>query len=509
MPIDSARNVHFSPELKLRFRTYVTARSGLYFKDHDMRDLEDAISNRMHAVKIGSSLAYYDYLTRSERREDEFRELVNLLTIKHTYFFRNEEQFNALRDHVLPEIVSRKDHMAKAGDGASRRLKIWSAGCSTGEEAYSIAMTVMDVIGDTSGWDIQILATDASTEALEKARKGVYTAASLKPVDKHGLDRYFLKDESHNGRDQYRVADVLKNMVTFAYHNLIADEFPSGFDVIFCRNVVIYFELSTTVSVMEKFHSALNDKGYLFIGYSETLYFMPLKFKMVSRDDAIYYVKARPSRALEAEAVKPDRASRTLEEALEEISRSEILAAMEAEASKAKAMPRNIEEILIEATKSFHLNDYSRAISLIQRAQMMNKDAIDPYYLAAEIFVNQGRFKEAKENLAAALKLNPLFAPAHYLLGCILIEENLSDEAKSRLKKALFIDKDFSLAHFYLAHLYRTEGKPDDAIREYRNTMKVLSKNKSEDMIAYGGGFNVATIMSACRDNIERLKIES
>lgn len=507
--MESIKKVIFPPDIKLKFKTYVTTRSGLYFKDHDLRDLEDAISQRMYLARIESPIAYYDYFTKSDKKEDEFRELVNLLTIKHTYFFRNEEQFNVLKNRVLPEIITRKDSMAKAGDDKARRIRIWSAGCSTGEEAYSIAMTIVDVMGNTSGWDIQIMATDASTEALEKARRGLYTPSSLKPVDSGHLDRYFVKDESKHGQGQYRVIEELKKMITFAYHNLITDEFPSDFDIIFCRNVVIYFELNTVISVMEKFYSALNAKGYIFIGYSESLYFMPGRFKMISRDEAIYYVKAPHHVAEEVEVVKSPVASKTLDEVLEELSRAEIVAAMESEVRKAKEQPKNIEDILVEANKSFYMKDYSKALSLIRKAHEMNKDAVDPYYLASEIFVNQGRFAEAKENLATALKLNPLFAPAHYLLGCILIEENLSDEAKSRMKKALFIDRDFSLAHFYLAHLYKTEGKADDALREYRNTLKVLSKNKSEDVIAYGGGFNVAILTSACRDNIERLKMES
>jgi chemotaxis protein methyltransferase CheR len=205
----------------------------------------------------------------------------------------------------------------------------------------------------------------------------------------------------------------------------------------------------------------------------------------------------------------PDTARRekTLDELLEEMSRAELSADIRAESGATKAPTGKVEDILVEAIKSFHKKEYGRALLYVNDALDINKDLVDPYYLAAEVYVNQGRFDEAKRMLASAMRVNPLFAPAHYLLGCILMEEDALEKAKNSLRKAIYIDKDFSLARFYLAHAYKSEGKSAEAIREYRNTIKLLSKSSADDILPYGGGFNVATLTNACRENIERLNM--
>jgi chemotaxis protein methyltransferase CheR len=513
MPV---KNVAIPEEVRARLKSFVTGRSGLYFRDHDMKDLEDVISERTRACGFDSAVSYYSYLTTSEKKEDELRELLNRLTINHTYFFRNEQQFEALKKRVLPEILSKKETAFIDGKNEKPKLRIWSAGCSTGEEAYSIAMVIKDLVPDTSTWDIQIIATDASTEAIEKARRGVYSKNSVKSADPEYIRKYFTLRGAHNDAESYAVSDSIKGMVSFVFHNLIEDEFPADFDVIFCRNVVIYFEMDTTMRIMNKFYSSLTDDGYMFVGYSESLYYMQDRFRMISTDEAIYYKKITPSITLQ-EIPKPATAAgrrhaapvsgeKSLEELLEEMSRAELAADMKTRSKVSSAPARKVEEVLVEALKSFHLKEYAKALVYIEEALDLDRKALEAYYLAAEIHLNQGRFDEAKSMLASALKINPLFAPAHYLSGCILMEEDAIAEAKESLRKAIYIDKDFSLARFYLAQAYKNEGKAPEAIREYRNTIKLLSGNRADAMLPYGGGFNVATLTNACRENIERLK---
>jgi len=487
-------------DLKGQFRNFVASRGGLYFKDHDLRNLEGAISLRMKSRGIHSLPGYYAYLTTSPQKENEFRELLNIITINHTYFFRNTPQFKAFREKVLPEVIARKLRGANTKEKPS--LRIWSAGCATGEEAYSIAMVVSDLIGDVENWDINILATDASEDALRRAQKGLYGRNSAKHVDEEHIAKYFTKEE-----DRYAINDTIKNMVNFAYFNLMDEEYPAGFDVIFCRNVVIYFEFETTLKVMNKLFSALTDQGYMFIGYSETLQYMQERLRMVSWEDAIYYRKGLPRRAEAIAPVIPPKEEINIDKVLEEISRAEAEANIEAERKKAP-LPEEIEDIIIRIIKKMHMKEYAAALALAEEAIIADGRALDPYFLAAEIFINQGKPDEAKSKLASVLKVDSLFAPAHYLYGCIYMEENDLDNAKKSLKKALFIDKRFLLAHFYLAQVFKNEGHARNAIREYRNTLKLLSKDDPSDIVAYSGGFNAATFMSVCRDNLERLKLE-
>jgi len=487
-------------ELRNQFKNFVAGRGGLYFKDHDLRNLENAISARMKERGIHSLPGYYAYLTTSDEKENEFRELLNLITINHTYFFRNEPQFKAFSEKVLPEVIAQKLREASGEEKPS--LRIWSAGCATGEEAYSIAMVVNDLITDIESWDVHILATDASENALQGARKGLYRQNSSKHVDEEHIARYFTKES-----DKYAVRDTIKNMVTFAYLNLMDEEYPAGFDVIFCRNVVIYFEFETTLKVMNKLFSSLTDDGYMFIGYSETLQFMQDRLHMVSWKDAIYYRKGLPGKPEKAAPPIPPKEEINIDEVLEEISRAEAEANIEAETKKAPP-PEKIEDMIVQIIKKIHTKDYDGALALAEEAISADRKALDPYFLAAEIFINQGKTDEAKSKLTNVLKIDSLFAPAYYLYGCIYMEENDPENAKKNLKKALFIDKKFLLAHFYLAQVFKSEGRARDAIREYRNTLKLLSGESPGDIVAYSGGFNAATFMSVCRDNLERLKLE-
>ncbi|MCX5712157.1 MAG: tetratricopeptide repeat protein [Candidatus Omnitrophica bacterium] len=496
-------------ELRNRFKEFITGRGGLYFKDHDLRDLEAAISQRRESLKFDSVLSYYSYLTASEKKEDELRELLNLLTINHTYFFRNEPQFEVLKDKVLPDLIRKKTVASYAIDKNKEplRLRVWSAGCSTGEEPYTIAMIIKDCLGDAEDWQISIIATDVSTQSLDKAIRGVYGPNAVKLVNKETMRKYFTV--SSDGRaTSYLVKKEIKDMVSFGFQNLIDEDYPLNFDIIFCRNVVIYFDLETTIKVMNRFAASLEDDGYLFIGYSESLQFITERFRMVSWKEAIYYQKGGKPMTLVTEPVlaEPDD---QVDGILQELSQAEFEADKETIKEEHVAQDaRGIQDIIVQSIKAIHLKDYDQALGLIDQALEINKAAVEPYYLAAEIFVNKGNYSDAKERLKQALKVNSLFAPAHYLQGCILIEEQKLEEAKASLTKALYLDRNFSLAYFYLGFIYKSQGRIADSIREYRNTLKILSKSSFDDIIAFSGGFNTATLMNVCRDNIERLKLE-
>lgn len=498
----STQRIVFADELLNSFRGFITDRSGLYFRDHDLKNLENSVTSRMTSLHLDSPTSYYRYITMSDSKEDEFRELLNLLTVNHTYFFRNESQFKALRERVLPEIIQRKIKE----NAISRRLRIWSAGCSTGEEPYSIAMIVRDLLPDIDSWDVHIFATDASMESLDRAKKGIYNSNSIRLVGSDYVDKYF-RSNTLGKNTMYQIGDEIKKMVTFAFHNLIEDDFPQEMDIVFCRNVVIYFDIQTTMKIMNKFHTSLLDEGYLFIGYSETLQFMRDKFQMIDWQDAIYYSKSKqPRQDGMAEVIADFKEDISFDKIIEDISRMEVKTDMGEDFDK-KISERKIQDLLIDIVKWMHLKKYDSALSLISEAIDIDKNNTEIYYLAAEIYISQGKFTDAKSQLFFVSKLNPLFFPAYYLLGCIHMQEEEFDAAKENFKKALYLRRDFSLAHFYLGNIYKQEGNIDNAIREYRNTLNGLSSNSPGDIVAYSGGFNTATLASVCRDNLERLKV--
>jgi chemotaxis protein methyltransferase CheR len=505
--------MNFPKELQAQIKTHIADRCGLYFRDHDLKNLESGVTQRMKACGFDSVHSYYLHLTTSEEKETEFRELLNLLTINHTYFFRNEPQFVAFKDKVLPELIERKMQQAlESKTGKKTLLRIWSAGCSTGEEPYTIAMILREVIPHPEDWDIEILATDASSEAMEKAKRGIYGANSMRLVEEPYRSKYFTQLASSKQNGDWKISSEIKQMVRFGFLNLVGDPYPPEMDVIFCRNVTIYFETKTTIKIMENFAANMADPGYLFLGYSESLQFLTDKFRMASWQDGIYYRKTtgKPEEARTSIAWQSEE-PQIVEEYVEAMPLPELAAIIEHHEPVALTS-EEFEAVRQQILRFIYLKEYSSAMALIEKVSVEGGKMADIHYLAADIYANRNRHEDARARLKKALAIDSLFAPAYYLLGCMYLEESKSDKAKESLLKALYIDKDFIMARFYMAHMFRTEGRTSEAIREYRNTLEALSKGVASprsQMILQSSGFNPATLKSVCCDNLERLKTES
>ncbi|MCD6203385.1 MAG: protein-glutamate O-methyltransferase CheR [Methanophagales archaeon] len=222
--------------------------------------LKRRIDLRMKAMGIGSYNEYYRFL---EKNPEEYRSLLDGITINVTEFFRDMDTFEAFRDEVLPQLLAEKRKRR------SKVLRIWSAGCSTGEEPYTIGIILYEKLGaELDNFLLSIHATDIDAKALSVARAGVYDAAALKKLKKYIVSKYF---EVEDGGDRYRVKAKVKHLVRFQQHDLISGKKFSHFDVIFCRNVMIYFGKELQSRLLLDFYDALHEGGYLIIGRTETM----------------------------------------------------------------------------------------------------------------------------------------------------------------------------------------------------------------------------------------------
>ena len=217
--------------------------------------------------------------------EAELRNLLNLVTVTETCFFRDAAQFRLLREHIVPTLMS--DRSTRT----DRKIRIWSAGCSSGEEAYSIAITLdaMGMFQRTPEWSIEIIATDLNTSALEKARRGVYTARAVRNVEGRLLDDYFV----HDGKT-FALSDAIKQRVTFEFGNLTQTPMPSTGpqDIVFCKNVAIYFRADVTRKLLNGLRDTLAPDGYLLLGHAESLWQMSDDFTLVEHSRAFCYRKS-------------------------------------------------------------------------------------------------------------------------------------------------------------------------------------------------------------------------
>jgi len=278
-------------ELKL-LQTFIYQECGMHFDERRTHFLRDRLQRRLKACGLDSFYAYYKLLTSREGKP-ELSALLENLTVNETSFFRVKPQLEMFQKSILEEVLHRKQ------ERRDWTLRIWSAGCSTGQEPYTLAIMVCDALAYyylrnplpfdmpvpkpliPPPWKVEILASDISFSALLTAGQGVYTDAQMEPVDYTTRLRYFEKSA-----DKYVVKQSLKNLIQFDFHNLKTEFLPQRNDIIFCRNVMIYFDEAEQKRLVEKFYRCLNQEGYLFVGHAESLFGVSTKFHMIHRNNA-------------------------------------------------------------------------------------------------------------------------------------------------------------------------------------------------------------------------------
>lgn len=250
------------------FRELIYKEAGIALASGKQQLVESRLSKRLRTCNLTSFTQYYKYLNENDRNGEERLKMINALTTNKTDFFREQHHFDYLRSTVFPMLEQ------KAKETGERRIRIWSAACSTGEEPYTLAMTVLDHFGQTSfhGWDIRILASDVDTDVLKHAQKGVYAADRVSDVPREILKRHFLKT-SKDPEAPVQVRPELQELITFRRINFIEPQWPINtfFDIIFCRNVMIYFDEPTQDRLLTRFADQLVPRGHLFIGHSESI----------------------------------------------------------------------------------------------------------------------------------------------------------------------------------------------------------------------------------------------
>lgn len=266
-------------------RDLISDYCGIYFDDSSKYLVERRLSRRVVLNRLEDFRDYYRLLLYDRRRDEELAAIVDILTVNETYFFREQNQLKAFIEEVCLEIKNLRSD--------TRRLRIWSAGCSTGEEPYTLAMMLLESMKLFEGWDIEIVASDINQRVLHQARKGVYRKASFRSTEERIIKKYFTEE----GGD-YALKDEVKKLVTFSSLNLLDAmkvRFIGAVDVIFCRNVLIYFHPEAKKKVIDMFHQRLNDGGYLLLGHAESLMNLSTAFALKHlKNDMVYQKPKKP-----------------------------------------------------------------------------------------------------------------------------------------------------------------------------------------------------------------------
>jgi chemotaxis protein methyltransferase CheR len=274
MTEDREREFEFTDRDFAFLREIVTGHSGITLGEQKRQLVYGRLARRLRQLRLNSFAEYCDYV--DTHLEQELGELINAITTNLTSFFRENHHFEHLAGQALPEIM--------AHNATHRRLRIWSAGCSTGEEPYSIAMTVLESGGSALGsWDARILATDIDTQVVARAQAGVYPEDRIEGLAPSRARRWFSRGTGPNA-GKVRVSPELQSIIAFKQLNLLKDWPMRGpFDIIFCRNVVIYFDKDTQRTLFDRYANLLAPHGYLYVGHSESLHQISNRFKLIGK----------------------------------------------------------------------------------------------------------------------------------------------------------------------------------------------------------------------------------
>jgi chemotaxis protein methyltransferase CheR len=444
--------------------------AGLTFDDSRRDSLAFSIAERLNLLHADDVDAYIALLAEPDGSA-ELQSLLDEVTIPETHFFRNPPQVRALRKYVLPELL----RQAAAG----RRLRIWSAGCSTGEEAYTVAILLRELVSAQSDWDIKVLGTDISRRALNAAEAGRYSERSFVMTDALDLARWFVLDTATGA---WHVRDEVRNLVEFGHHNLVTDAppfEPGEVDLILCRNVTIYFDRDTTRRLMQRLHGRLRDGGYLFLGHAETLWQISDDFSLVSLGDAFVYRKLQEKPGTDNRRVLIDRRTETeLRPTRADRRRGDV-------DRRGGRVERAVETPAAQPP-------VEKPARLARAAA--SGDPLD----AVRSALRAGRYDEAADVAAEVVSATPLWAEAHYLQGVALTNLGRDADALVVLRKTVYLDPDHGFAHFLLGGALERQGEPMAASRSYRAAASTLGRRPMDGVAAELGGRSVAELAALC-----------
>ncbi|MFN8376850.1 MAG: CheR family methyltransferase [Anaerolineae bacterium] len=415
----------------------VEERTGLAVNAQFRGELEPLVRN----LANGSLDTYLRQLRENSETSPIWQRLVYTLTIGETYFFRDQSHFRLLREHVLPTLALRRRSMSNP------HVSLWSAGCATGEEPYSLAIALYEALPDLARWSIQLYGTDLNINALQAAQRGLYRKWSFRHTEDMLRSRHFIP---HDG--SWQIKPYIKAMVNFRHANLFAGPPQTPLDIIFCRNVLIYLNDAHIQQVEDIFFNALAPGGWLFLGQAEAIHFRRERWQTHIFPGTVAYQRPETTvKFLPQFHTQP-----TIE--------------ITPTAAPAQALPT-----YTDAVRAFHQDDRAKAERLLAELLTQEPHHAPAHTLLASIFASRRALPEAQTHLDHALHLDPLSADAHYLRGLLLLEENKKDDARKALDAALYCRPTHPLGLLFMGNLYAQSGELKRAHRLWEKARSAIA----------------------------------
>jgi chemotaxis protein methyltransferase CheR len=459
---------------------FITSNLALYFPKERWDDLERNIANASKEFGFDNVEKFILHILSTPLTLEHVEVLAASLTISETYFWREPQTFEALEKTIIPGLVQKRQK-------GEKRIRIWSAGCSTGEEPYSIAMALDRTIPDIKDWNVSILATDINPKILHKATTGEYGQWSFRGVPQWLKEKYFVQ-KSNN---RFEIIPEIKNMVRFEYLNLAEDIYPSSLndtnamDIIYCRNVLMYFTQDRFRQVVRGFYKSLMQGGYLIVSASELsiqnfLDFVPINFPgMVLYRKSSGKIENQHKFISDTTYPEPVLFQTSMEPVQPFESTKPIPLEKESDVPKTKDIPEQIVSKYEVSLKSYSQGNYADVIEKLQNDGHSSEEQV----LLIRALANQGKLAEAMQSCEKAIAADKIDPRLYYLYATILKEKNLLEEAITSLKHAIYLDPEFILSYYSLGNIYKQLGNARNAKKYYDIVLSILNKCNQEDIV--------------------------
>lgn len=459
--------------------------SGFTLDGSRHRSLESAVVVRMEVLGLDEARLYLQQLDGAE-----LHRLTELVVNHETQFFRTPVHHRALREQILPAL-----HRDRP---MTQPLRCWSAGCATGEEPYSLAMSALNVLGEPLPRPVEIYATDISTQALEKARAAKYRGRTLTNIAPDELKCWFAPEAGG-----YVVRPELRSLVKFEQHNLHA-AFPlwaRSLDIISCQNVTIYFSVDIVRMLMARFFDALTPGGYLFLGFSETLWRIFDRFETVEVAGAFVYRK--PALRVSVPKARPrERVHPVVREARPVVCEPRPMTHPRPHIRlESPVATPHFEQGLIQ----LQAGAFDEALATLQLVSPDHHKYPQARAAIARIHADRGAWDLAAAEARRAIELDVLTHDAHLLLGMISANQERWDEAVSHLERVRYLDPHAPLPSFHLANAYRGQQRFDLAEREYRSTLRKMATLEPGQVL---DGVTVGWLRDTCQRFLQHLEVD-
>jgi chemotaxis protein methyltransferase CheR len=453
----------------------IASHMGLHFP------VERWIMLRRNLVLAAREFGFHDmtgfiqWLLSAPLNKEQTDILAAHLTISETYFWREPQVFTALTDFILPELIKSKKKR-------ERSIRIWSAGCSTGEEPYSIAIALKKTIQKIEDWNITILATDINPKALEKAVAGIYGAWSFRNSPAWLKSTWF-----HNKEDrQYEIIPEIKKMVTFSCLSLVemsAIGNAGTMDIIFCRNVLMYFTKEWVTKLSQNLFNSLSEDGWFVVSSSELSSWVFPQFTPVNFPGAVLYRKGKNGSAYSCDIPSDEIPEPLFDTAF----------------------------LTTEVSPKMVVNEVEKVVAKVVAKEDIVKTPDESYtdkVFAIRLLANLGHLAEALSLCNEAIASEKLAPGLYFLRASILQELDKSSEAIASLKQAIYIDPDYIMGHFTLGNLYNRQGNSRNAKRHFKNVLDLLEKSSNDDILPESEGLSVQYIREIILANMQTIRIK-